>query len=190
MAGAVPLGAKTVRVDIPEPGKLLTDSERVGPGPLVLLVKVTTPEKPSRDATVIVEVQAGPPAATERKVGLAEIPKSGPFTVTNTSVKAVKPVLFPVTVTSMKLSGIVPAGAVTVSVEVNVPGRVRVFGDSAVMSPEALEELVSDTIPANPPKGVTVIVVLFEAPPAITVRERFDETRKPGPVTFTSILRK
>lgn len=130
--------------------------------------KVTFPENPPKPARVIIEVQDDPPAATMRDVGSAEILKSGPFTITNMSTDWTKEDLFPVTVTEYK-SGVVPAGAVTVSVDVDVPGITTVVGDSVVL--RGTEELVSDTVPVNPPKGITVIVELLNASPATTVRE-------------------
>lgn len=36
-------------------------------------------------------------------------------------------------------------------------------------SPEELEGAVNETVPANPPNGVIVMVELFEVPPARTV---------------------
>jgi len=84
----------------------------------------------------------------------------------------------------------VPDGAVTVSVEVDVPGRVKLEGLILVSSPEGLEKIARDTSPVNPPKGVTVIVVLLCAPPAFARREDgLAATAKPGPLIVKPISR-
>ncbi len=91
-------GADTVRMDVPEPAMLVDDSERVSPGGLALLTRLTIPVNPLSGVTVIVEVQVEPSAATVRNVGFAESSKSGPFTVTNTSTETLKVAVETVTV--------------------------------------------------------------------------------------------
>ncbi len=77
---------------------LVDDSERVSPGGLALLTRLTIPVNPLSGVTVIVEVQVEPSAATVRNVGFAESSKSGPFTVTNTSTETLKVAVETVTV--------------------------------------------------------------------------------------------
>ena len=180
----MPPGADTVRVEGPDASMLVGDRETVSPEGKEVAAKATVPEKPPMPVTVIVEMQDDPPTATMREVGSAEMSKSGPFTVTNMSTDWMREEVLPVTVTEYK-SGVVPAGAVTVSVDVDIPGITTVVGDSVVL--RGTEELVSDTVPVNPPKGSTLMVELLDAPPATTVREYgVDESTKPGPVTVTS----
>lgn len=85
------------------------------------------------------------------------------------------------------MSGLAPAGALTVSVEVFGPGRVTVVGLSEIVR-GWVGRLPRDTIPVKPPEGVTVIVELFDDPPATSVKEYLVEVKaKLGPVIVTRI---
>ena len=82
----MPVGADTVRVEIPEPVTL------VGASVVVRLEGAfsespTTPLKPRILVTVMVEMQGEPPATTAMKNGSAEISKSGALTFTVITVE-------------------------------------------------------------------------------------------------------
>jgi hypothetical protein len=82
---------------------------------------------------------------------------------------------------------LVPKGAVTVSTELPAGGRVTVDTLSDGLRGVG-GEAASDTVPVNPPDGVTKIVELFDNPPATRVREYLlAVTAIVGPVTVTPI---
>ena len=61
-----------------------------------------------------------------------------------------------------------------------------VLGDIDVVRPVGLEEFVRETTPVNPSDVVSVIMELFDWPPARTVREvGLADREKLGPVTVT-----
>jgi len=63
-------------------------------------------------------------------------------------------------------------------------------GDIELVNPVGLDELVSETVPVNPPKGVIEMMEVFEEPPAWTVREcGLAERVNPAPVTVTCMSR-
>jgi len=66
---------------------------------------------------------------------------------------------------------------------------VRLEGANEASSPAGNESLRMETVPAKPPKGVRVMVELFDPPGKTSKRNGLAEAVKPGPFTVTTISR-
>ena len=79
------------------------------------------------------------------------------------------------------------ASTVSVSVDVGVPGIVKLAEDNPNANSVGSYELVRDPLPTKFPNGIAVIIVLLEVTPATsTVRENGSaESVNPAPVTVT-----
>jgi len=76
-------------------------------------------------------------------------------------------------------------GAITFRTELPTGGRVTEEALNVGLT-SVDDELVSATLPAKPPEGVTLIVVVFDSPPATRVRKYLVADRtKVGPETVT-----
>jgi hypothetical protein len=144
----VPVAVKVqVRVEVPEPVTLVGDRVQDA----LLLVRLTTPLKPWRAVTVIVE-DAAVFVTALTVVGVAEMVKS--WTVKETTTLLVVDPLVPVTVTVYA-----PADPEHDRVEVPDVPRVTLVGLRVQVRPVLGDtEEVSETVPVNPFWEVTVIV--------------------------------
>lgn len=130
------------------------------------LDSVTDPVKPPDGVTVMV-LWPLVPCCTVRLVGEAESEKSGvatPFTVSEIDV-----VWFSVPDVPVIVTDDVPVVAVELAVKVTTLVPVVGLVPKLAVTPLGRAEVESDTLPVNPPEGVTVIVEL-PLLPCVTVK--------------------
>ncbi len=143
-------------------------TEAVGPPEGAVALRVTLPEKPLRLVRVIVEVPEDP-CTTLRLVGLGDMLKSGPTTVTAVVAERDGDPPIPVPVTVMVY---VPAGVEVVveimRVDVPVPPAVRVTGftlkEKVRPATGAVVDAARFTLPAKLFRLVSVMVEVAELP--------------------------
>jgi len=132
-----------------------------------LAVKATVPVNPFRVATVMVLV-AVPPCKTETLAGMAKSEKFGGWTAVTFKLMIAVRVRLRAAFMPAMVTLTVPVAAVAEAVNVSVLVPVVDAGLKAAVTPDGRAPTLSATLLLNPPKGVTVMV-LIPVPPWATV---------------------